>query len=536
MILTKPQRSFLKTLSIANPALYFAINGHRTHRGRPLTWEHNLFQAQLYQDMHPWIAISKSTQCGVSEWLMTTAIGSAYSGRNVFYVFPTGLLVGRFVRERFDKTMQMTPIYQQLGSQEKDQGRKNAMSVTMKQLGRGTIAFVGSNSPSSFTEFAADISIIDELDKCDPTNILMTPERLSAADRSIRREIKVSNPTITGFGIDAEYALTDQQEWHIRCDCGEMVKPDWWTHVVKEIEPGQFLVRDTEWDWDSARDIRLICDKCGKPFDRYGSGAWVPTYPTRAGMNWGKRGYHVSKLFSANVPISEMLEKFVLAEANEQLMTRFWNAELGLAYDAPGARIRVTDLDECIGEHHLGTIPADGACIAGIDVGSVFHVTIGHMAYGEAGIRLVEAKEIVDPEDVIDLLHRYKVKCFVIDAMPETRVSKTIARRLGNGFVCYYAQGKRDTIGKDMVVTVDRTSALDNVKAAVTMKALILPVGAANIPDYYDQMTASSRIYDEEAKNGEGYYNWVEGSKADHYFHSTGYMLMAGRLLLMAKR
>jgi phage terminase large subunit GpA-like protein len=164
-ILTKDEREKLKQLSVVNPTLYFALNGHRTHRGKRLDFSQNPFQVQIYHDTHPWTVIPKSTQCGISEWLMTTAIGNAYAGRNVFYVLPTGLLVGRFVKERFDKTIQLTPIYQQLGAADKEQGRRNAMSVTMKQLGPGTIAYVGSNSPASFTEFAADIGIIDELDK-----------------------------------------------------------------------------------------------------------------------------------------------------------------------------------------------------------------------------------------------------------------------------------------------------------------------------------------------------------------------------------
>ncbi len=536
IVLTKEEKHALDVIREMNPTLYFAINGHRTHRGNRLNFERNAFQMQIYHDIHPNISITKSTQCGISEWLMATAIGSAYIGKNVFYVLPTGNLVGRFVRERFDKTMQVTPIYRSLGAQDKDQGRRNAMSVSMKQLGPGTIAFVGSNSPAGFTEFAADIAIIDELDRCDQTNILMAPERLSASDFENRREIKVSNPTITGFGIDTEYARTDQQEWFLTCPhCGHKFAPNWFKNVVKEIAPGQYLILDPEWDHESMNDIRLMCDKCGKPVDRYGHGEWVPQYPNRAGMNWGRRGYHISKLFSANVSIVDMLDRFEKAEANEELMTRFWNADLGLAYDAPGARITRPMLDACIDQHIRGAIPGDGAAIAGIDVGAQLHVCIGHMRYGESGIRLIDAQAVRSPGDIVHLLRQYNVKTFVIDGLPETRMSRALAHAFAGGFMCFYAKGKRDVIGKDHVVSVDRTSALDNVKSAIMMKALHLYAGADTTPDLFDHITASTRMFDPEANAGEGAYTWNEGSKPDHYFHAMSYMLMAGRILLMAR-
>jgi hypothetical protein len=148
-------------------------------------------------------------------------------------------------------------------------------------------------------------------------------------------------------------------------------------------------------------------------------------------------------------------------------------------------------------------------------------------------VNLIDAQAVRTPEEVIDLLRRYRVRCYVIDAMPETRESRRISSRLPGGFMCYFSAGKKDQVNGN-IITTDRTQTLDNVKAAVVSQSLKLPVNARTIPDYYAHMTASTRIYDEAANRGEGGYFWVEGSKADHFFLATAYCLMAGRILVMA--
>ena len=517
----------MTVLKTANPALYYAMAEHKTHRGKPLDLIRDPFLKKIYQDDSPDMAIMKSTQSGITEWIICLVIVGAINGRNIFYVMPTYNLIGRFVRERIDKTIQMTPIYQQYGVSE---GRSMVSNVGMKQIGPGTIAFAASNSPTAFTEFAADWFVVDEQDRCNQANLEMGWERLSAAETQNRRVIKVSNPTVTGYGIDAAFAETDQLQWYIKGDCGHWIHPDFFKHVIREDEPGRFIYCDESFDSDSTADALLICHKCGKPVNRRGQGQWVATYPGRR-----KRGYQISKLFSANVALRDIVERFEKGQNNPESMVRFYNGDLGHPYDASGAKVTVADLEACEQEYPVGYKPEGGIFIAGVDVGSVYNVCIGHMAYGQPGVKLVDAKEIRDTEDLKDLFRQYGVKFFVIDALPETRESRKIAAWLAGGFVCYYTGGKREAFkGKD--VSVDRTIALDAVKEIVSLKGLGLPAGARNIPNFYDQMTISVRMFDADANSGEGAYRWVEGSKADHYFHACGYMLTAGRIVIAVKR
>jgi len=511
-----------------NPAWFNAMSGHRTHRGKLLDFESNPFQKELYADTSPYITVMKSTQCGVSEWLLAEAIGWAGNGRNVFYVLPTFNLVGRFVRERFDKTLSYTPLYASMRTHDQ-MLKKAASSVSMKQLGDGTVALVGSNTPAAFTEFAADVLIIDEMDRCDSSNLIMAWERLSAAESEDRRQYKVSNPTFTGSGIDIEYSDSTQYHWAIWCGhCGQFVEPDFFKHVVREESEDEYVIVDREWEKGSERDIRLICD-CGKPLDRRGMGRWQAHGPT----DHPHHGYQVSKLFSANVSLGDIVRRFEDGEKNDSAMQRFYNADLGVAFDSKGARIGSDDMDACIGDHPLGHRPEGGICVVGIDVGAEFHVVVGHMVWGTPGYRIIDVQTVRNPEEVLDILRKYKAKIYVIDALPEMRISKMIAHKSKGGFVSLFRQGISDTIG-DHVVSVDRTSAMDNVKAGFIMEAIKLPRNIKSVPEYYKQLMAPTRVFDPDAKNGEGSYTWVEGAKPDHYFLATTYMLMAGRIATLA--
>lgn len=519
-MLTPAERALEKGLARDFPVYFNALRYHRTHKGKRIDFVNNRWAVDVYLDEHPFQVFIKSTQNGITEYLTCRDFTRASKARNVFHVLPNDQILQRYVHERSDKSIANTPHWRAMSKSGTD-------SVHLKQIGPGTIAYVASGSASQFTEFAADDIVIDELDRCDQENTTMAPERLSFSDSPT--QLWVSNPTIVGYGIDEMFSDTDQLHWHIKCECGATTHPDFFKNVVREVDAGAYAVIDP--DWSPGHDAHMVCDKCGKPWHKNQAGLWIPHNPGAL-----RRGRHLSKLFTARTTIGEIIQNFIDAESDDTKMTRFYNADLGLAYTAPGAKITEAMLDDCIdATRKQGVRPADGVCVAGIDVGVYFHVFVGHIAAGQAGMTLVDVQAVRTAEEVIDLLVRYRVRCYVIDAMPETRESRRIASRLPGGFICYFSKGKNDQIQGNRLTT-DRTQSLDNVKAAVVLQSLRLPVNARSIPDYYAHMTASTRVFDEDANAGEGGYDWKEGSKADHYFLATAYGFMAGRLLVMASR
>jgi hypothetical protein len=502
--------------------LQIARGCHRTHKNERLIIPKGNYLHAIYNDTARKIYLKKATQSGISEWMIASAIDRARKGKNVLYILPTFTLKNLFVQDRINKTIMYTALYKDYLDQNEE---KLAESTSIKQFDRGTIAFTGSNTPSAFVSYPADSIYIDELDECAQEYLPMAEERQSASED--KTTIHVANPTHVNFGIDAEYKKTDMKKWFTRCtSCGEIIYADFFKHVMMQIDNGAWALRDREWTPDSDRDIYPICDKCGKPYNRYNRGEWVAQQKSKIS------GYHISKMFSTKVTLLEMVERFDEGLSNPTILQRFYNGDLGEAYTAKGAKIDEMMLDDCCGEYYA-VDAHDGPCIAGIDVGSINNIVIAKL--GEK-IQVIHMSTIRDFDDLLDVMRRCHVKWFVIDSRPEARESAKIclkARAHGIiGCMCDYTTNKKDLqySNKYNTLSIDRTMSLDSLKENIMTKQIVLPQNVRHIEGFYSQMTSSTRIYDEK----QDYYKWVE-SEADHYMHAANYMLLAKRLAAIAK-
>lgn len=515
-----------------HPYLWAAFFKHRTHAGKRLIFKKNPFIRDIYCDRSENLVVKKSSQCGVSEYLIVRSIMEASVGRGVFYILPTVLLQSRFVRNRFTKSIEYSEFYRSLARSDE---AKTVESVSLKRFGKGSIAFVGSNASAAFTEFPADEIVIDELDKCNQENLPMAESRLGASIRPAR--VKVSNPSIENYGIDIEYANSDKKVWQIPCSsCGKWIQPDFFHHVVMQGDgPREWIIRDDEWEPSLDRDIYPICHLCGKPFERFEYGEWVKTADSRIS------GYHISKMFSSNVKISDMVDNFNRGLGNDFELQSFYNFDLGLAFTSSGSKISYPMLDECVGDYNFPVSVGDSRCFIGIDVGAVLHVVIGRRV-GDRQIQLVFIGTANDENDIFQLAKEYNVVTGVIDAMPETRLSKKICARLRYCFMIYYGDVRQMSIREDgKSITIDRTQSLDEVKEKVMLGEYLLPSNARyhapmvsqhgiEVSEFYAHMCSSTRVYDQDRER----YDWVH-TEPDHFFHAMNYLTIAGKLLRSLK-
>lgn len=479
-----------------------------------------MYLRDIYLDNANWKVIMKSTQCGISELLIVYTIDLAMKGLNIFYILPDLPIMRRFVLNRFNKSMSYSKFYRSLRVKDREDLDKTE-SMSLKDIGKGTVAFVGSKTSSPFTEFPADVKVVDEEDQCNQDNLAMGDERLSHSDYQFK--FNVSNPTIEDYAIHEDYLESDQKNWYIKCSrCGKWIQPNFFTHVVKQVDVNDWIILDRDWSVNSLRDVHVICEYCNKAFDRFADGVWISLYDYKE-----ISGYHINKVFSSNVTIDYMVNRFSAGLANPGKLQRFYNGDCGLPLTASGSKINETMLNECRGDYLISTVHGytnfneKDIIFSGVDVGAKLHVTIWRLTPdGKSQSLYIGA--VVHPEDYIKLHNRFKVKLGIIDANPETRMSKKIASTLKNMFICYYGQVKKDIVdGLNRSITVDRTQALDAVQEAVILKNLILPVNAKSVEDFYKQMTKSTRIYEEEKEK----YTWTKCE--DHYFHSTAYAMLA---------
>jgi len=508
--------------------LQYALEHHRNTEGQRLDFTRRPYLRALYEDRAQKIAVKKSVLCGVTEWAIVTALENAELGYSVLYVLQTQDKRTGFVADRIDKLFARVPHYRRQVAE----AVGSADYVGMKHFGPGTIKFVGSRTQDEFTEFPADILIIDELDRCDRENILLAPDRLSAS--ALKEEMRFSTPTVEGYGIDAEYADSDQKRWFIRCEaCGKRQHIDWFRNVAREEDSGRYVPRDQGWGGASENgvDLRPVCFSCEKPLDRLGPGEWLAKkgferHPTS--------GYHFSKLFTPPArdgerPIAKLWESFRRAQSNASAMQVFMNSDLGLAYTAEGAKLTEALLAACADpEHHLAQSGQD--CTAGVDVGRVFHVRISKRADGKRIALYIG--EVPTVEELDRLMGAYDVRCCVVDAQPETHLVKQFqARHPGRVFLCRY---DRERLGDPKIdhqagiVSYDRTQSLDASHADVLERRNILPAEFSTIDggEYAAQMCAPTRVLDDRT----GRYVWLEGSQADHHRHADNYDWIAGDL------
>jgi hypothetical protein len=505
-------------LMIERPTVAIALCHHRTHKNARISLKNYPYLTDIYLDQSDHIVIEKSTQCGLSEFLIVFMISEGMIGRSTFYVLPTEVIRSRFIKNRVDKSIAYTPFYKKLIA-DGSSAKVGSGSVSLKNIGKAAIAFVGSNSAAGFTEFPADTLIIDEYDRCDQENLPMAWERLSAAQH--KKVIEISNPTIENYGIDIPFAKSDRKQWNLKCDhCGKWIIPDFFKHIVLNVGEQNWLLRDRKWTKELKRDIYLICD-CGKPIDRFKDGSWVPTIKSNIS------GRHINKLFSTNVTIQDLIDRFEKGLVNDTDMQRFYNGDLGLPYTAEGAKISKKMLDNCI-QDYLMPSTTDRHCTMGVDVGSMLHVVIYEIL--PTGGRAVYIGSVKNPGDIIRLYHQYNVKVGVIDGLPEQRLSDNLVAALPGMYKCFYSRdAKKSAVDyKKKIITVDRTSSMDAVKESIILKQKILPKNAASLSEYYDHMQAPVRIFDENKQR----YIWAEGSKADHLFHAEVYASVARRLIL----
>lgn len=516
----------LRYLATVHPFLYTMLLYHRTHLEQPIGFKRHRYLHDIYKDPARAVTIIKSTQSGLSEYLIGRALYNAISDRNVLYILPTDNLKARFVNARFDKTIHASPFY-------RDKVR-DTNSVTLKGFNNGVINFIGSNSASNFAEFVAHDVIIDELDLCNQGNLAMAVERQSSIPAADRTLLKISNPTIQGYGIDYEYTKTDKKQWMIKCECGQWFTPDFFKNIVEEVSDGDYVLRDREWDYNSPRDIDLICQSCNRAIDRFAPGQWVAAARSEVS------GYRISKLFSTQVAVKELVERFNDGQSNDAKMQRFYNGDLGEAYTAAGAKLTGEMITAAIREYNPKAGTA-APCVIGIDVGSMMNVIIAELAPEESRTvaRVIFIGEVRDENEVIDLFRRFNIKCGVIDSRPEMRMSRRLAATLPGLFMGeYLTDNPRDMINIDArSFKTDRTTSMDGVKEAVLLQSVAFPRNAASVPGFMDQMIAPTRVWiaDKDSVT-EGRYIWTEGNQADHYFHAVNYMLMAKKILIMGSQ
>lgn len=524
----------------ADLPLWIALNHHRNTSDQRMQfgYGHELF-LPIYMDKAPVKVFKKCVQIGISEYLICTVMAHLHLGSSVLYTLPTVELRNTFVANRIDPLLLSVPFYRD--GVQKSKGDSDARGL--KHIWQGSAKFVGTNSPVSFLEYMADYLVIDEKDASNLKLLVKADDRQQHS--ILKAKTTVANPTLPNFGIDVDWSESDQKLWYVPCPhCGQMQFIGWFTHVVREIDEGRYEPRCAEYVTRAGKKIVTeafpVCEYCEKWLNRRAYGEWIPQADSDIS------GYHLTNVYNNYVTLAQLCNDFDRALFDTTLYERFVNSQLGETFRAPGSSLTKEILDKHSRSDYIMRPPVivddDKAEVkllitAGVDV-NFPQLNVRISIWPKPDVRkAIFIGTVHGFTELNILLDKYRVDFVCIDIAPErNKVTDWIKEGHNRWAISYPTRtAKFDNregwrVDNDSkIITVERTRWIDKMIAAIYTGCNLLPKNYASIEDntYLEQIEAPVRRIDEEKYPPVAYWD-CPPSKADHFFHTEVYDLIAG--------
>lgn len=460
--------------------------------GHPFEFVDFPFLVDIYQDDNPRLVIQKGAQLGVTVCaVVRMAHRAGVLGRSCIYYFPNDTAITSFVQGRFDPFVRENPDVQRLIPS------RYADNTRLKRMGTGFAHFLGMKGRTQKLSTPADALFFDELDAMTNERDLAVAKERTAASK-YPEDMRLSTPTVPGYGINREFEATDQKNWTMTCPhCGHRNEAGM-LQFPKCVEQGF-----------------LGCNKCRKALN-VRQGEWVAKFPGRP-----VSGYWVPRFISPRANYTTILDEY----RHTLNLQNFYNSTLGMPYSDSETAVTAAHVLTLCGPDPMATM-AQG-CTMGIDVGTVLHVWVS--APGKHRMRrLVWAGE-VNWRQADELVQRFGVKRFAIDALPEQHQAREfVMRHRSKGWLVFYSHTQRGTYAwndEARTVTVNRTESLDASQRMLRDSQYELPRRCETIETVARHCAAIARKQDVDEQTGEVTNVYVR-TEADHYRQAMNYDML----------
>lgn len=466
--------------------------------GKPFTYYRHEYLIEPYKDSHLHQVEMKATQLGLtSKAMLRVAYGARYGGyRGILYLFPSKSDVTDFSKGRIDPLIDENP--DTIGAWLKDTDASN-----IKRIWNAFLYLRGMKSRVGLKSIPVDFIIMDELDEAPQNAVDMAMERMAHSE--FKEILKLSNPTLPDYGIDAAFQETDQKYWLLKCgECGDYTcLEDTFPDCLKTV---------------NGRVIRA-CQKCHAELNP-SVGQWVAKKPSIT----DKRGYHYSQLFSHYVDPGDILHQF----RTTNNLTDFYNLKIGVAYVEATNRLSIQEVLGLCSNYRIAS-QDKGPCYMGVDQGKDLHVVIGKKN-PERGDQIVHIEVYKDWEELDRLMRNFNVSRCVVDALPETRNARAFAERFkGKVFLNYYNKHQKGSYAwneKELIVSCNRTESLDASHKEIMDQFIILPRECEIVKEFAQHLHNVAKRLEEDEETGSKRYVYVKLGP-DHFRHSFNYEAMA---------
>lgn len=439
------------------------------------------------------IVIMKPRQVGATEF----AINSAFYaidvwGLNTIYTLPGQKELRAFAGARVNSIISTSPRIQQMFS--------SIDNLELKVGRKASLYFRGTNSAAGLEEVPAGYVIRDEIDQMNQQNAAMVLQALGGS--FYKWILDLSHPTVPEYGIHLQYLSSTQHAWHFKCPhCGEVQTVEWANNVDVENK-------------------RFICRSCGKEVTKQDmwNGFYVAKHPNRPIV-----GFHFNQLISPTVSLSDQIELWKQSQGRPYLLKIFYNTVLALPYAESAKKWTEEDIRRLMTGPPMAMYGND--TVIGLDVGRGLHIWV------QQDNSLIAVDVLDKWEDVLDYVHRYNAKAFVVDAGPEYHKAREVCmilRKKGvRAWVCVRSdghRGERVVDNEKMEIRVNKTEQFDEFYA--NLSKMVLP---SNLPqEAIDCLTAPVRTTKTIA-GGNKVGIWVKG--ISHYADAGSYAMEAQKQL-----
>ena len=513
------------------------LTEHTYMRGARFSFEGHEYQQKILEDPSQNIVILKSAQIGISEMSARLALAKAVliNGFSTIYTLPAASAAQNFMKTRLDPVIQSSPYLSELVSKDVD-------NSSVKRFGESYVYLKGAQVDRQAISVPADMIVMDEVDNSNQDVLTLFESRLIHSRYAMT--VKLSTPTIPGYGIDLAYKQSRRSMNMCKCNhCNEWFYPDYFDHVKIPKYKGELAsvsrrdFADPRFKWMEAY---VACPSCGLEVDLSPANReWVVENPDE---NFPAAGYRVSPFDCPSIIKPAALVK---ASTEYERKQDFYNQRLGIPMEDKETSLQRGELDACL----ISEYPGGGfSYVFGLDMGMTCWMTIAAVLPDNT---LIIVKVLSIPlfsvaEEVPKIVREYKCRMGVIDHGPYTETVYRLQQVLLNSFAGIYVtkskgidlfkvkdQDEDKEKGKLHVrqVTISRDRCFDMIMMMVR-SGHILKVSCKHDEEWKSHMTDQKRV--REFRDDELVFVWRKTSGEDHMAHSLLYALVASRMLGVA--
>lgn len=392
------------------------------------------------------------SEMGVGEMLHFADTYSAFSPK-CLYTFPTDRAMKEFVQTRLDPILDNTPYFRGIVNKDKN-------SQKVKQIRNSTMFFRTSSTSRTVEGVDIDYLSLDEYDRVLDAAESSALEAMSSSKFGIVR--RWSTPRAPETGIDRLFKKSDQHYYLHKCEhCNYWNQMNFEEYDSSSVEAGGNVLCVNPSGVDRLTgnvvdgSFQYVCQKCGKPLDRWYSGEWVAKFPDRTADGGGIRGYFISQMNAVWISADNLKRKELSTPSKQS----FHNYVLGM----PFADKSLMVVDDDVLENRSEDLPTqrhnrDGYRFisVGIDWGRTHWITVhGMRDNGKIElIRLFSVQEPKTPKDIgVDLqriiveISKYRPDIIIADTGDNGDKVLRLINHFGKGkvFGCTYNSSPKST-------------------------------------------------------------------------------------------